>query len=749
MATILWLRRLRPWKSHYFLTCPRKLPDIASASTDFGALLSRVKHATMSAHSIHTDQPANRPPQPGTEEAAPLGARDWLMRRLVAESNANQSRKRLLICIMIFISALGVRVLQWQDRHVEIADGKSSLGGVFNRYQKEARRMLDEGGILFPREHPANGDARMLVHPPGYSILLAGVYQTGVDTYNALWIVQIVCDAAAALLIFLIGYELFNLWIATIAAILTAFSPHLAYYSLILSPDSLAVVPLLAAIYFFVQAYKRPRLMMIITVGVFLGLSCWLRANALLLAPFLSLVAMALFPRGKRLTYALALSGAAVAVISPITIRNLMVFNHFIPVSIAAGENLVVGIGDYDKQGSLGMPRSDRETRMKDVEWNARPDYAASLWTPDGIERDQTRFARGVEVIRAHPGWFLGVMFRRAGFMLSYNDSRPHDWPEISAIIPPVLAEAGFGHPLIAQTKSQAAMSSPPAVLVVNGTVIPEYLAVSEEQPQYWSNSARQLLNSGMVATRGASAELVSDGRILQITGDGSEYGDQFVSDSIPVRGNFDYALSLPVQLVKGDAALKVTSSDRRISLASSIIPNAKDDLKSGDEETQPLDSYSQSQGITEVQMPFATGNRSEVRIVLSNNGIHTQPVVQADQARLFEIGPTPYVWTRYFRYVVRALQRNIFTTSRMVPMMILGLGILAFAGHWRRLAILLAVPVYYVCAQSPLSTEYRYILAIHYFLFVAVAVTLYSASASIKQGAIWASKLRSLKPKN
>src|ERR1041384_842192 len=669
-----------------------------------------------------------------------LKARNWLNNR-IAWDHPSPSRKRIIvICTAIVLAALSVRVFHWQDRHVEITSGKTSLGGVFNRYQKEARRMLDEGAVLYPRERPANGDARMLVHPPGYSVLLAGIYKTGIDQNKALWFVQTKCDAAAAVLIFLIGLELFHIWIATEAARLAAFSPPLAYYSLILSPDTLAILPLLVAVYIFVRAYRRPRLTTIIAVGVLLGLSCWLRANALLLAPFLSLITIALFPRGKRLTYSFALSGAALIVISPITIRNMIVFGRFIPVSIAAGENLVVGIGDYDKQGTLGMPRSDRETRFKDAEWNNRPDYAPSLWTPDGIARDQKRFAVGLKVIRAHPAWFLGVMIRRAGFMLSYNDSRRHDWPMVSAIVPPVFAEPGFGQPIV----TQSATSPSAAVLVLNGEVISQSSVVAEDQPALWSASPVQLLEGGTVLAQGGTAAMTSDGLSVQISGDASEYGDQFASESIPVRSNFDYVLSLPVELVKGDAAIKVTSADRRISLAAAIIPKDRPGDQGDarpDEETESLDGSSPTEHMREIQLPFATGNRSELRIVVSNNGSAAQPIVQIGEARLFEIGATPYGLTRYARYVVRAVQRNIFTTSRMVPVVLVGLMILVLAGHWRSLAILVAVPVYYLCAQSPLSTEYRYILAIHYFLFMGAAVTFYSAVLIIRRGFVWARK--------
>jgi len=53
-------------------------------------------------------------------------------------------------------------------------------------------------------------------------------------------------------------------------------------------------------------------------------------------------------------------------------------------------------------------------------------------------------------------------------------------------------------------------------------------------------------------------------------------------------------------------------------------------------------------------------------------------------------------------------------------------------------------VPVYYLCAQSAFHTEYRYILAIHYFLFTAAAVTLYSAGKLIAHSAAAVVRLRS-----
>jgi hypothetical protein len=67
-----------------------------------------------------------------------------------------------------------------------------------------------------------------------------------------------------------------------------------------------------------------------------------------------------------------------------------------------------------------------------------------------------------------------------------------------------------------------------------------------------------------------------------------------------------------------------------------------------------------------------------------------------------------------------------------MLTLVAVGTLLLILARRKRALTILLAVPVYYLCAQSVFHTEYRYILVIHYFLFVLAAVTLYAGGVAL-----------------
>lgn len=51
------------------------------------------------------------------------------------------------------------------------------------------------------------------------------------------------------------------------------------------------------------------------------------------------------------------------------------------------------------------------------------------------------------------------------------------------------------------------------------------------------------------------------------------------------------------------------------------------------------------------------------------------------------------------------------------------GFAALALGRRWRALALLAAVPAYYLLFQSMLHTEYRYVLPMHALLFVSAGV--------------------------
>src|SRR2546422_5954495 len=341
-------------------------------------------------------------------------------RSVIGESRWRSAR--LSICFLIFLVALGVRLLSWHDTRFEV--GKVQTG-VTADYKRVAE-LLREGGVAsFLSSSSPLSDLNTLGHPPGSSILLALIHSLFGESDIPIQFVQMICDALAAVVILLIVAELLPLSVAAFAGILSALSPQFAWNSVLLLPDSPSVLPILFALYFLTRAIKNRRLVNFVIAGALIGVSCWLRANAMLLTFFLAAAVPLLIKGERRWRYALAVVCGTFLIVLPLTIRNAIVFHRFIPVSLGAGQTLLEGIGDYDPHSRFGIPATDLEIQQQEAESFHRPEYAKALLDPDGVERERARMSRGFTVIRAHPFWFAGVMARRASSMLRLERSRP------------------------------------------------------------------------------------------------------------------------------------------------------------------------------------------------------------------------------------------------------------------------------------------------------------------------------------
>jgi 4-amino-4-deoxy-L-arabinose transferase-like glycosyltransferase len=350
-------------------------------------------------------------------------------------SKRTTTRRAFIACaIAVFAFALCVRLLTWRETRAEVGKVQTV---VTAGYKRDAHLLLDDGfASLFSRRSPlAHPDS--LGHPPGYPLLIAIIFKTFSESDAALQFVSITCDALSTVLLFLIIAELLNLQTALIAGLCAALSPQLAWNSVLLLPDSLAVLPLLCAIYFVARATNqthdsrrarvstiRSRSVAMFIAGALIGVSCWLRANALLLAPFVALFVLFLSNGARRLRLAASLVAGALVIVCVLTVRNAVVFRSFVPVSLGAGQTLLEGIGDYDRAQRFGLPATDDEIMQQEADASNRPDYRDSLLGSDGIERERARLRRGFSVIRAHPFWFASIMLRRAVSMLRLERAR-------------------------------------------------------------------------------------------------------------------------------------------------------------------------------------------------------------------------------------------------------------------------------------------------------------------------------------
>jgi Dolichyl-phosphate-mannose-protein mannosyltransferase len=607
----------------------------------------------------------------------------------------------LLQGFIIFLVAFGVRLLAWQDNRFEARKVQTAVTEGY----KHAARLLNEGGpsSFFSASSPL-ADTNHLGHPPGYSLLLAFVSRLTDDTDAGVQFVQILADSLAAVVIFLIALALLSTPVALIAALLVALAPQFTYNSTLLLPDSISVLPLLVAVYCLAlaarrkstaaqrktlaaqlktlaaqrdktPAARRKAMALLVAAGALVGVSCWLRANAMMLAPFIALATPLLFERGRRLACALALVAGMLLVVAPLTIRNAIVYGRFIPVSLGAGQTMLEGIADYDSSGSLGIPATDMGIMKMEAEAYGRPDYYGFLFNPDGILRERLRLKRGFSVIRSHPFWFASVMARRAVSMLRLERVR------LIAAEPPVSHSLDTG----------------------------------EATPPVWTSAPEALLAGGKIVSPTAKVSLTENG-MLAVNGDESKRDTQFISPSFKLQPDTDYLLRVPIRIEQGRMTVNILAAGRSAPAASAIVET--EDWKTPNE--QPVQM---------IEIPFVSRSEGDAAIAFANGGANVGARAQVGRAELSALGPASGLWLRYPRAVVNLLQR-LFITAIMLPLALCGLLLLVRSRQYQTLALLLVVPAYYLCFQSALHTEYRYVLAIHYFFFVLVAVALHTLGA-------------------
>lgn len=582
---------------------------------------------------------------------------------MLAPFPGSKFKRLLAISLIIFAVALLIRVLYWQDNRREALRVQTY---VTYGYKDSASQLLRGDTRTFL------SDINHLGHPPGYSILLAGIFRIFGNSDTAVQLLQVVCDSIAVVLLFLIGSELVSLPIAVTAGLLAALSPQFSYFSILVLPDSLVALPLLLATYLVVRGRTDRTLTRFVLAGSLVGLSCWLRANALLLAPFLGL-ATALFVKQRPTAHVAAVILGAVVLVAPITIRNAIIFHRFIPLSLGAGQTLLEGLSDYDEDHKTNIPKTDLGLMRQEADWYGKPEYASVLFGRDGIDRDRLRLKRGIKVIAAHPFWFAGVMVRRAVGATRLDP------------VPRLAAESPVSHKF---DRIQTA-------------------------DLVWTKKALQFPFSQV--SMGANMTVVDD-KWLRVVGDEHKYGDQVSSEIIQVTPLHDYVLRWPLRLENGRTLVRIVETTHNATLASINID--------ADEGVAPPNQAEKT-----ISVPFVSANNSQIRIAVANNAA-SQPVVYLGQPELFDLGHSSLQGLRYLRIPIRFMQR-FFVTAWILPLVILGIILMIRARQFQTLAIILVIPVYYLVVQSALHTERRYIYVIHFFLLIPVSVSLYWLATS------------------
>ena len=350
-------------------------------------------------------------------------------------SRHKKTQKIIVLFCGLLLVALGVRVLTLQFMRAHLQDPGWFQIGTFGRFEGQARDILDGRQNILWIDDPSRTD--LAQYPPAFSALVALIYKlTGHHSVYAVQIVLWVLDLILSfVLIAGIAFTAFG-WRAAIASsFLLGLSPLFAMYAAFPSADMPATWFVLGGNWTLLLASKRKSVSWAAGAGVLLGIACWLRVNPLYLCVGWAIALLAFVPATwplpswpvKVKTGAAVLVGTIV-VISPIAVRNYLVFPDFTPTGGTIGTSLWEGLGETELGQANGFWCSDDkliEYERKKYAWP--PDMQIELQRPDGIRRDRERARESIAFIRPRPIWYLGVMFGRMWSMLKVaGDPAPY-----------------------------------------------------------------------------------------------------------------------------------------------------------------------------------------------------------------------------------------------------------------------------------------------------------------------------------
>jgi 4-amino-4-deoxy-L-arabinose transferase-like glycosyltransferase len=331
--------------------------------------------------------------------------------------------QHLLALLFIVALAFAVRSLTANFLRAHFDDPGWFPSGIYGAFDRQAQNWLDGRASIFWIDDPSHTEAA--VYPPGYPLWLAFIYTlTGNRSPAAVQNVQWLLDSFSVLLVVGAGVTAFGwrtgLWAGGIAAVW----PLLALSGATPLADAPTAWIVLGAAWMLLLAAKRRSVGWALGAGALVGASCWLRANAMLLVFFWAFALLLLVQANwrRRVLLSTSVTLAAMLVIAPIVVRNMIAFHAFVPTGLGAGTNLLEGIGETERGAKeFGAAPNDRDlVEQERAALNVPPGAPFDLYYPDGIRRDRERTSKALSIIARHPFWYAGTVAYRMAAVMKY-----------------------------------------------------------------------------------------------------------------------------------------------------------------------------------------------------------------------------------------------------------------------------------------------------------------------------------------
>jgi 4-amino-4-deoxy-L-arabinose transferase-like glycosyltransferase len=247
------------------------------------------------------------------------------------------THKRLLILILVAAVLIRIPVALYMGDQVTVLPGIQDQVS----YNALARSLLEGRGYSFTKAWypftPANTPTAhwSFIYP----LYLAGIYAvTGYHPLAARLLQAAVGGALICFLVYLIGRRVADEVIGLVGAALAAVYGYFIYYSAALMTETFSIVLILVSLYLALEVKEKPTPLRWAMLGLSLGVAALLRQTVLLFVPFLLVwLLWELKQEGIRWWYVAVPVAAIILMIVPWTVRNYLVYHHFLLLNSNAG----------------------------------------------------------------------------------------------------------------------------------------------------------------------------------------------------------------------------------------------------------------------------------------------------------------------------------------------------------------------------------------------------------------------------
>ncbi len=280
--------------------------------------------------------------------------------------------------IAILIVALGWRLLTAYAVQQKVGDQLCLIAGDAEGYWQLAQRIA--AGKDFSFADPPRRVHRM----PGFPAVLALSMKLFGESPLAARCLLAVIGTAACGAVYLLGRQLFDERVGLIACGLTAISPVMTGFSVLLLSETVFALTLTLSLWCaakWLPVESRCPVTWVILTGVSIALATYMRPSWLLAGPMLAVLVVCLGkPRSRACLQAAVMLLALFGALLPWAWRNHAVCGHWVFTTLWSGPSLYDGLNP-DANGDSNMEFFDRDNLMaKMTEWDVDQHYKAEAW---------------------------------------------------------------------------------------------------------------------------------------------------------------------------------------------------------------------------------------------------------------------------------------------------------------------------------------------------------------------------------